>query len=193
MDALRYRGRYKQWLVPLPLSFLQFPLLLWRLPFLLRVFNFPSRRSGNFTFQQPGWLPTRPKDESRPTPSPISQRIYLFQAIFLNCSTYEDCIDRLSRNVSNQLPTYATQYLRRAKASMTPRRKPEISHTNDLIRVWRKWSWLEVICRHFRGTEENCKKPQWGQWNSRRRFQPRTSKIWSRTATFDHNRSNWQK
>ena len=71
---------------------------------------------------------------------------------------------------------------------MTPRRKPEISHTNDLIRVWTEWSWLEVTCRHFRWTEKNCKKPQWGQWNSRRRFQPETSKIWSRTATFDHNR-----
>jgi len=27
---------------------------------------------------------------------------------FLNYSTYEDWIDRLSRNVSNQLPIYAT-------------------------------------------------------------------------------------
>jgi hypothetical protein len=108
LNLLRYRGRYKQWLVPLPLSFLQFPLLLWRSPSSYAFSVSPcvlvaTSRSSNLV----GSL-TRLKDESRPTPSPISQRIYLFQASVLKCSTYEDRIDRLSRNVSNQLSTYAT-------------------------------------------------------------------------------------
>jgi hypothetical protein len=62
VDAIRYRGRYQQWLVPLPLSFLQFPRLLWRLPFILRVFNPPhvleaTSRSSNLVS-----CLSRPKD-----------------------------------------------------------------------------------------------------------------------------------
>jgi len=42
----------------------------------------------------------------------------LFLAFFLGCLTLEDSSDRLSQNVSKQLPTYTMYYSRRVKASM---------------------------------------------------------------------------
>jgi hypothetical protein len=92
-------------------------------------------RSSNLT----GSL-TLPKNQSRPTPSPISQRIHLFQAFFLDCMTLEHWIYTLSRNVSNQLGYQPTP------SNISEERRSQWHHggslksrtVNDLQKVWRK-------------------------------------------------------
>lgn len=43
--------------------------------------------------------------------------------------------DTLSRNVGDQIPTYTAQHPRQAKASITRRRKPQISHLYDCFNL----------------------------------------------------------
>jgi hypothetical protein len=51
--------------------------------------------------------------------------------------------DTVSRNVCNQLPTYTAYYPRRAKASTTPLRKPEVSQ-DDQIQPSQMGGWYSL-------------------------------------------------